>query len=107
MQLLEFLFLPMIVVHDYPPLALIPAALFAAVAIRRRRHGERIALTGAAAAAWAVYTLYELQLGAWEKTVIAPIRLDLLLIAPVLYALTIAAAIQLYRAWHRRSGPGA
>jgi hypothetical protein len=38
---------------------------------------------------------------AWSKTVTAPIRVDLLLLTPVLYLLTLIALVSWWRAAHR------
>ncbi len=55
------------------------------------------AATIVATLTWTVYGIYETRMYFWMKTVIAPIRVDLLLIVPVLYLLTIIATIALWR----------
>ena len=54
-----------------------------------RRFG--IALT---VAAWGLFGIYESYMYYWSRTVIAPIRVDLLLLTPILYAVTIFGLVQ-------------
>jgi hypothetical protein len=78
----------------YPWLALVPAAAFALL-----RLAGRGALSLTAAAVWATYAAYEYAMHARLLcTGECNIRIDLLLAAPVLVALTIAAAIAAVRA---------
>lgn len=77
------------VLVEYPWLALLPAILFGVAGHRLRRTSARIA-----AVAWVLYAVYEL---AMRLKLICPgecdIRVDLLLIYPVLLALTIVAVL--------------
>ena len=52
---------------------------------------RRIALT--AAILWLLYAIYEWRMFLWSQTVSAPIRVDLLLIAPMLYLTTVAGLV--------------
>ena len=44
---------------------------------------------------WIIFGLYELQIQAGAKTLTAPIRIDLLILAPILYVFSLLAAISL------------
>jgi hypothetical protein len=76
----------------WPYLALLPAFLFGfcyfVLRSRSAPIGRRIALS--AATSWLLYAVYEWRMFLWSKTVSGPIRVDLLLIAPLLYLVTIA-----------------
>ena len=88
---MEILFYPMNLFIAHPVMALLPALVSGAVyAALYRTPGagpRRFALT--AAMVWALYTVYEWRMSIWEKTVATPIRVDLLLSAPMLYLVTI------------------
>lgn len=82
------------VLIEWPLLALVPAAVF--VVLGRLRRSRLANVTGVV---WAIYALYEL--GMRTRVLCAGecnIRVDLLLIYPVLAALTVVAAIALVRA---------
>lgn len=93
--MIEILFYPILPFVFFPPLAFAVAGLFGWALWRRRgepatrRFG--IALT---LAAWCLFGVYECYMYYWSRTVIAPIRVDLLLVTPVLYAVTIFGLIQ-------------
>lgn len=91
---LSVLFWPFLPILFFPPLAFLPAILFALLWWRMARLGNRIVLIGAALL-WAVYGIYESIMHAWAETVVAPIRIDLLAIVPLLYAVT---AVGIWRA---------
>ena len=103
---MEVFFAPIGLVMEWPYLALGPAALFlvAYLSGRKRPPAPRVVLV--AAVAWGLFAVYETYMRAWSKTVVAPIRVDLLLIGPVLYALTLAGAVGWWR-HRRRAGRGA
>ena len=87
---MEILFLPFMIFVGVPPLAVLPAVLLALCFFRHRLRldgSKKIwVLTGAGA--WLLYAVYESVIWFWSKGVVAPIRIDLLLIAPVLYVLS-------------------
>jgi glucan phosphoethanolaminetransferase (alkaline phosphatase superfamily) len=89
---LDILFGPVVVIHDRPVLAFLPALLFAllAWAMRGRARFPFVALA-AASVLWTFFGVYETAMHEWEKTVTAPIRVDLLLLAPVLWLVTMTA----------------
>lgn len=91
MGLLAVVFAPIQLIMDHTYLALVPAAVLAVGYARYRSTGRgRVLLV--AALTWVGYAAYETRMYFWSKTVTAPIRVDLLLITPLLYALTLWAA---------------
>jgi hypothetical protein len=83
---------PMRVLVERPYLALAPALAFGAgwLGLRGRRGSGLVAV---AAGLWAGFAAYETYMHHWSKTVVAPIRVDLLLMAPLLYAATLAGVV--------------
>jgi hypothetical protein len=53
---------------------------------------------------WIIFGLYELQIQAGEKALAAAIRLDLLVLTPILYVFTLLAAISLAQQVRGRAG---
>jgi hypothetical protein len=53
---------------------------------------------------WIIFGLYELQIQAGAKTLTAPIRIDLLILAPILYVFSLLAAISLVQQIRGRAG---
>jgi hypothetical protein len=53
---------------------------------------------------WVIFGLYELQMQAGEKNLGAPIRIDLLILVPVLYVFSILAVISLVQQIQGRAG---
>jgi hypothetical protein len=82
---------------SHPFLALIPALAFLVYYFVRRPAAAAMEVSGqvrwslVAGLLWTVYTIYELAMHQWSKTVIAPIRIDLFLVGPLLYVLTAGA----------------
>jgi hypothetical protein len=100
---LNLLFAPFLPILAFPPLAFPPAVVFGACYYCRRssgRRGGKLTLL-LPAAAWAAYGVYEIRMYYWSKTVVAPIRIDLLLIVPVLYLILAVGIWACYRS--RRS----
>ena len=100
MGLLQILFLPARILHDRPLLALLPAAALGAMAFAARgrpRHAPAFLWPAGSALLWAAYLPYELRMRAWERSVTAPIRVDLLVIWPVLAIAAVASAIAFAR----------
>ena len=85
----------MIFFIEWPLLALIPGALFGLLAWRRRRRAAWVA-----AAVWVAYAFYELGM---KRRILCSgecnIRVDLLLLYPLLFALTLVAL------WRTIRGP--
>ena len=94
----NLIFLPFVGFIEWPLAALIPAGLLAAAYLARRR---RLVLV--TASLWLGYAIYE---SLMKARVLCSgecnIRVDLLLISPLLWILTIASIVQLIR--RRRDG---
>ena len=102
-RLITIFFFPIAVMVGYPFLALMPAGGFLGFYFwqrNRKNHTNfkkayfRVLLGGIV---WLVFTIYEYRMYHWSKTVVAPIRVDLLLITPILYLFTIAALLAICR----------
>ncbi len=83
----------------YPLLSLIPAAIFLAFFLLRIRAAAPPGLARFArrslwaGLAWVAYTVYELRMAAWSKTVSGAIRVDLFLVWPALFLLSAFAVV--------------
>ena len=53
---------------------------------------------------WIIFRAFELQIQAGEKTLTAPIRIDLLILAPILYVFSLLGAISLIQQIRGRAG---
>ena len=92
--------LPLAGFIQWPLAALVPAGLFGMLFWRRRKP-----LIAVAAAAWALYALYESLMKARVLcTGECNIRVDLLLIIPALYLVSLVAVVKFFRS---RAGDGA
>lgn len=93
--MIEILFYPILPFVFFPPLAFVVAGFFG-WAFWRRRGEPPMRYFGIvlALAAWCLFGVYESYMYYWSRTVIAPIRVDLLLVTPILYAVTIFGLIQ-------------
>jgi hypothetical protein len=92
---------PMRAIVARPLLALAPALVFGAAFYELRgRDGAGLLLL--AALFWAVYAAYETYAFHWAKTVTAPIRIDLLFLTPILYAMLAAGLLGWWRALRSR-----
>ena len=88
-----FIFVPVVMwqLVAYPAASAIPATLALAIALRRYRHVPLpnklggLVVVVVSTAMWISYGLYENQMQLWAKTVIAPIRVDLEVVVPLLY----------------------
>ena len=94
---MEILFFPIVIMASLPGTAMIPAAIFAGLYIKRRNRISKFGriLTICITFLWTLYGVFETGMYFWMKTVIAPIRVDLLLIVPILYLLTIVGIMAL------------
>ena len=96
----DVVFVPVRVLTEYPYLSFIPSALFlilhtvfkefSPAGLRLQRY-----VLLCSGIAWGLYGIYELAMREWSKTVVAPIRVDLLLVTPLLYLSTLLGAIAL------------
>lgn len=110
MSFLELFYAPMRLVLSQPAAPFLLAGLFAGLQVAllvARREGFRMVLWRRpvlfAAAIWVVYGLYELQVQATMPD--ANIRIDLLVLAPILYVFTALAVWWIWREFHRPPGP--
>lgn len=107
---MELLYLPFVLVVAFPPAAFVVAALIAICFAHGRPYLGRSSKRWVVCAVlgWSVYGVYECAMWVWSQGVVAPIRVDLLLVAPVLYVLSLVAvrAFWLVRRAHG-SEPGA
>lgn len=91
--------MPVVVLTVVPGLALLPG--FALAAALRWRWGVLSAwprrLGVGATLFWLAYGVYETYMYFWMKSVIAPIRVDLLLLTPLLYVAAIVGVVALTR----------
>lgn len=84
----------------FPWLAFVPGVLFGLHWWRSGRN--RWVLVGATA--WVGFGLYEFRMQAWSKTVVAPIRVDLFFVAPILLGMSVLAVVGIMRN-HRTRNP--
>ena len=93
MKLIEFVYLPFAGLVAWPLVALAPAGLFSVLYAARRRVSSL-----AAALAWGGYALYESLMKARVLcTGECNIRVDLVLIAPTVWLLSLAAVALFFR----------
>lgn len=101
MSLAALVYGPLTMFIAYPLLALVPAALFV---VLYRASGRKVA--AAAAALWLLYAGYEYGMHRrWLCTGECNIRVDLLLLYPVLWIVSLVAAIVGIIAIRRRLAP--
>jgi hypothetical protein len=95
---MEILFFPFVLLIAVPGGAFLPALLLLLWVRQRWTHlgPFRRLVSGAAVFAWLAYAPYETWMYFWMQSVIAPIRVDLLLIGPVLLIGTVAAIAACY-----------
>lgn len=92
MGCLDVVFAPMQPLLAYPWMAFFPALCFLIVYVHARPSARKagasaaVALVLLAAVGWTIYGFYEFHMQSWSRTVHAPIRIDLLFIAPCIYA---------------------
>jgi len=98
MDLARAIFSPIGIIVSAPGVALLPAGVFlGGWWTSARDTASRGALI--AGVAWLMYLIYETRMYFWAKTVHAPIRVDLLVIAPVLYLLSIVGVVSWIVGW--------
>jgi len=93
--MIQLFFYPIIPFVLFPPLAFIVAGGFGWMlwVCRKAPIFGRLGIIFAVAA-WLAFGIYESYMYFWSRSVIAPIRVDLLLLAPLLYILTFLGLIQ-------------
>lgn len=102
---MDILFLPFQVFQMLPALALLPALAMAALLVLGNHNNTQrpTRLVVSCTVLWIAYALWEYRVQVWAETEIAPIRVDLLLIGPLLIIMTACSCIALAR-WRRRPG---
>lgn len=94
MKILDWIYLPFQAFLAFPPLAIIIGVVFC-VLCRGRVGGRGAAII--AGVWWMVYGAYECYMTwIWSPPRVAPIRADLLLVAPILYMLSLLAVFSLW-----------
>jgi hypothetical protein len=84
-----------LILVDHPWTALAIAVFFALLwTLRARKQSRSLAVTAALPTlAWLAYAAYEWRMSIWSATVVAPIRVDLLIAIPVLLGITLLGAV--------------
>lgn len=101
---MDWFFMPFRLFVDMPPLAFLPAVLFANC---YRRSGQQASRANRrwlfiGSLSWLTYAVWECYVWLWSQDVTAPIRVDILILAPVLYAVSFFAVL----AWWRNRNRG-
>jgi formate hydrogenlyase subunit 3/multisubunit Na+/H+ antiporter MnhD subunit len=103
---MAYFFAPFVIFQLFPAAALLPAAGLLAFLLTRKHKLQRssVVLACLTALCWVGYGYWEYRVKIWALTESAPIRVDLLLIYPVLAIMTVWSLLVLYRhgtKWHR------
>ena len=86
---MEFLYLPFNIFVFFPPLAFLVAFAFLILLLKFHKKANSFSyLLLITSLLWVIYGIWEIKMFYWSKTVIAPIRIDLLLIVPFLYIIS-------------------
>jgi hypothetical protein len=99
---MEILYLPFHIFLIFPYLAFLVAVPFFAFwyfyhrKVRIRSDCPKGIVLLTAGFIWVIYGIYEIFMYSWSKSVIATIRIDLLLIVPVLYVISL---VGMWGAW--------
>jgi hypothetical protein len=101
-RLVNGFYWPAVLWVEHPALTLVPVTIFGAgfLHLRRTRHRSRGPLI--ATVLWVMYAAYEGIMSLWAQHVIAPIRIDLIVLGPVMYIVTAMGLVSWWRA--RRAG---
>jgi hypothetical protein len=73
---------------EYPALTLVPVVVFGAAFWQLRGPKRRSRRLLVVTVIWLVYATYEGAMSVWAQHVIAPIRIDLIVLGPAMYAVT-------------------
>lgn len=96
-SILSLLLAPISLFVSHPFLALLPAAIFLVYYLVRRPAAAALRVPGlvrwslVCGLCWLAYTIYEFRMQAWSRTVHGAIRVDLVLVAPILMIATVCA----------------
>lgn len=95
---MEILYIPFQIFIIFPPLAFLVALIFLILLFNLRKRLKSLNyLLLITIICWVVYGLWEIKMFYWSKTVIAPIRVDLIFIVPFLYLISVSGFISYYR----------
>ena len=97
-RLVSAFYWPTVLWVEYPVLTVVPAVLFGAGLRQVRRAGRRSRGLLIATALWGLYAVYEGVMYVWAQGVIAPIRIDLILLGPLMYLVTGIGLVSWWRA---------
>ena len=102
---METLFLPFQIFQMIPALAVLPALAMAALMFTgdHAKPHRPTQLVVSCMVLWVAYAVWEYRVQVWAETQTAPIRVDLLLIAPFLIITTTWSCVAIFR-WRQRSG---
>ena len=91
---MDLIFLPFQIFILFPPFAFLAALifLFLFLGVRKNVKPSKYLLL-LTVFLWVIYGTWEIKVFYWSKTVITPIRMDLLIIVPILYIASIAAVL--------------
>jgi hypothetical protein len=97
-RLFSAFYWPTVMWVEYPALTLVPVIVFGAAVWHVRRTGRRSRGLLVVTALWLVYAIYEGVMLVWAQQVIAPIRIDLIVLGPVMYIVTGLGLVNWWRA---------
>lgn len=96
---------PTVLWVEYPALTLVPVVVCGSALWHLRRTGCPSRGLVVVTALWLTYAVYEGVMFVWAQQVIAPIRIDLIVLGPVMYAVTVLGLVSWWRARsNRRTG---
>ena len=95
------LYWPVVMWVEHPALTLVPVVVFGSVYWQLRRGERRSRGLLVVTALWLLYATYEGVMFVWAQQVIAPIRIDLILLGPAMYVVTAFGALSWWRAVKR------
>jgi len=96
--LISAFYAPTVLWVEYPVLALVPMVLFGVAYWKTRRAGVRARGLLGATALWVVYATYECLMNVEAQKNGAPIRIDLILLGPLMYVVTFVGLVSWWRA---------
>jgi hypothetical protein len=97
-RLVSVFYWPTVLWVEHPALTMVPVIVFGAAYWRLRRTGHQSGRLLVVTLVWLAYAVYEGAMSVWAQNVIAPIRIDLILLGPVMYAVTALGVVHWWRA---------